>query len=265
MEIKAGVLIIGSLLWDTKNERPTWREDLALSEKKLVSLPIRYGRCSSTRSDTFSMVFSNAAGKIKDGGRAYVVPFKRQTSINDLADLFLKISRAEGFAKGNSTRIFRSWGSVCIIINPFAKNEVRDRINDLWSGLVTRKKAELTREQLAPVIEKFGEEDEEKCLREDLTLNIEIDELFSNQLNEFDVLIATANAVKLKEEINVYPSPSKIAKAMYKSGDYSYFLINRAVSIKTFQDKLILKILRKHYGVHIKDETLLSLKKLQTQ
>jgi hypothetical protein len=70
--MRAGIPIIGSLLWDQKSPRPTWRSRLAVDRKILVSVPFRYGRRSSTRGHTFTMVFDTHA----DHGEALVVPFK---------------------------------------------------------------------------------------------------------------------------------------------------------------------------------------------
>jgi len=56
--MQAGILIIGSLLWDD-GVRDEWRRSrLRTSEKVCVKAPIRYGRRAQTRGSTFTMVFA---------------------------------------------------------------------------------------------------------------------------------------------------------------------------------------------------------------
>jgi len=59
--LKAGILIIGSLLWDP--ERDSWRKRrrLQVGLGKPVQVPIRYGRRSTTRGNTFTMIFTSGA------------------------------------------------------------------------------------------------------------------------------------------------------------------------------------------------------------
>ena len=45
MRLDAGILVIGSLLWDKDEIRQQWRDErLAGNQSELVSAPIRYGR-----------------------------------------------------------------------------------------------------------------------------------------------------------------------------------------------------------------------------
>ena len=53
-----GVLIIGSLFWDNST-RDEWRRDrLDLERRQYVRAPIRYGRQSTGRGCSYTMVFS---------------------------------------------------------------------------------------------------------------------------------------------------------------------------------------------------------------
>jgi hypothetical protein len=71
--IRAGVLIIGSLLWD-KEHRDSWRRShLRLDDRVHVKVSIRYGRRSGNRGDTFTMTLSPD----KPLGQAVVVPCAR--------------------------------------------------------------------------------------------------------------------------------------------------------------------------------------------
>ena len=59
VSLNGGVLIIGSLLWDVDKIRERWRDNFLDMKRKLpVAAPIRYGRVSSERKCTFTMVFS---------------------------------------------------------------------------------------------------------------------------------------------------------------------------------------------------------------
>ena len=98
--LKGGVIIIGSLLWQDylnqkdDNVRLTWRNSYLDIENKIpVRVPIRYGRKSN--SGIMTMVFSNRMAK--RNGFGYVVPFNKP--INNSDELLTKcraLSRAEG-------------------------------------------------------------------------------------------------------------------------------------------------------------------------
>jgi hypothetical protein len=72
--MRAGILIVGSLLWDPKREREAWRRSrLAIDRSVLVRVPIRYGRRSESRGNTFTMTICIGGGL----GQAVVVPCRR--------------------------------------------------------------------------------------------------------------------------------------------------------------------------------------------
>lgn len=82
--LKGGVIIIGSLLWQEHLHKPgdkirlDWRKDyLDLENKIQVKVPIRYGRISTkSGSGIITMVFSNKMKKKL--GFAHVVPLNRR-------------------------------------------------------------------------------------------------------------------------------------------------------------------------------------------
>ena len=122
INMKGGVIIIGSLLWQDNlngndNLRKKWRDTyLDIQQKVLVKLPIRYGRYS-LKSNTYTMVFSNNCAKNKTLGTGYIVPLKRKPiqNIETIIDEAEKMSEAEGmnknFIAGNSEK----WGVMAII------------------------------------------------------------------------------------------------------------------------------------------------------
>ena len=85
-EVKIGVLIIGSLFWDPSDPRKKWRCERLdpLVAKRHVRAPIRYGRKSSTRGNSYTMVFSAGLCE-KKFGQAIVVPCRRP--VRDTDDL----------------------------------------------------------------------------------------------------------------------------------------------------------------------------------
>lgn len=253
MKIKVGAIVIGSLLWDLTTIRMKWQKELALEKKLQVKLPIRYGRLSSeTRFGTYSMVFSNYINNKKDLGLAFVIPYKDSiTSVEEFVRQLKLLSHAEGISPN---RICKSWGTVCISINPNIDKTRKSEIYEMWNKHVSETRNNLTATQREPEIEKFGERNELKSIDNNWQLTIDLKDLFNNELYEFDCLIATSNAVKLNSnDDNIYPTINQIAKVMKDKDYYSYFLNNRKNSIRTFQDKKIAKILKLKYKVSFKD------------
>jgi hypothetical protein len=117
LNLKAGVIIIGSLLWQDylynqgDDIRANWRSaHLDLNNKIPVKVPIRYGRKS--RSNIMTMVFSNRMAR--KTGFGYVVPFKK--IINNKDELLceaIALSAAEGM-NGN---FVSSWGVLAYLLN----------------------------------------------------------------------------------------------------------------------------------------------------
>ena len=117
LNIKSGVLIIGSLFWQDylnkkgDNIRLNWRNSRLDFEKRIhVKVPIRYGRISSSKIPT--MVFSNS---MKDKlGFGYLVPFKKIIrDENELLNETLALSTAEGMRENFVT----SWGVLAYLFN----------------------------------------------------------------------------------------------------------------------------------------------------
>lgn len=122
------ILIVGSLLWDNGNRAEWRRSRLCINQKVSVQVPIRYGRRSRSRGNTFTMTLSS------DGpaGLAFLVPCK--TAIVDVTAL---IAEAEALWKAerheaSSGEIGSSWGCVGVSfragaelagwLQPWAKN-----------------------------------------------------------------------------------------------------------------------------------------------
>lgn len=106
--MRVGVLIIGSLLWDN-GCRTQWRATHVRVEDGLhVKVPIRYGRKSTSRGDTFTMVLA-PGGPL---GQAVLVPCA--ATIDDSDSL---VAEAEALWKAERSEAKRgeigcSWGCV---------------------------------------------------------------------------------------------------------------------------------------------------------
>jgi hypothetical protein len=129
MPLNAGVLIIGSLLWD--ESRQTWRDAcLDMTTIKTVTAPVRYGRLSSSRGNTYTMVFS----RLCETGHAKVIRCRR--GISTAADL---IAEAEALWKAEQSdaapgRIAAGWGCVALLCN--RERELPKNLLEAWAARV---------------------------------------------------------------------------------------------------------------------------------
>ncbi|MBK5214847.1 MAG: hypothetical protein JJE55_14440 [Flavobacteriaceae bacterium] len=137
--MKGAVLIIGSLLWENEKNalnsiqgklRSDWRKKLDLEKKIAVNVPIRYGRKSTSRSCTYTMIFSNS---VSDFGTAFIVPFKNEIEgFEELKHQALELSEAEGIStEKHPNRLKASWGSVGVLFNKSKEKEL-DSIKRKW-------------------------------------------------------------------------------------------------------------------------------------
>jgi hypothetical protein len=110
VNVRAGILIIGSLIWDARPERESWRQSrLRINQAMRVGAPIRYGRCSPARGNTFTMTFDAGATP----GRALLVPCREPiTSSEALISEAEQLWRAE-FPDPEHRK--QSWGSVGVL------------------------------------------------------------------------------------------------------------------------------------------------------
>src|SRR5437660_1164648 len=117
MKLKGGVIIIGSLIWDDSNIREDWRNKYLRTERTLTKVPIRYGRESHTRHDTYTMIFSKSCEHTL--GQGVILPFLQDIlSFEELEKQAVALAIAEGIYKQDNTRLTSHWGSVGLLINP---------------------------------------------------------------------------------------------------------------------------------------------------
>ena len=231
-ELRVGVLIIGSLYWDPARHRSNWRrDDLDLSGERYFSAPIRYGRRSGSRGDSYTMVFSLDTKP----GRAIVVPCRRlvrtATDLVEEAERLWTAETRDGSNPEHRISAKDGWGCVALLANP--RRPLAGDLRASWTERVSNE----------PGYGRPGSADgEEDAVDAEGLLHIPWPE--SEDL-EVDVLFATANDPTIED--GRYPSPEQIADGWNtRSGrDYiDYFCKNRAHGIRTFDDDVIESRLR---------------------
>lgn len=246
MDLSLGIFIIGSLYWDECESRKSWRNDRFIkkseSESKIkridVKAPIRYGRKSSGRGDTYTMVFSQALTLTENSkklGRGIVIPCKKQVkSANDLITEAECLWTAERKEKESNGCISAKWGCICLIVNP--NSHIPDSLLEKWKERVNKES-------------NYGcltyAKGEEKIVSDCGLLEIPWpDPLNGEQLN-LDMLLATATDPTLINDKR-YPDAEEIVYAwnIDKKNNVQYFWKNIENGITTFQDKEIEKLLR---------------------
>jgi hypothetical protein len=237
--MRLGILIIGSLYWDRSSARCRWRETRLGSndDRKLVRVPIRYGRKSSSRGNTFTMVFSQSCSTPEREGTALVLPV-RADCCNP--DQFVEEALHLWAAERNSsqlTGIGSEWGRVCVLPNPKSSN--LGSFLDRWR--VTIKEPD-TSYRPVPV-----GTDEKPILDEETgraCFDWPIDASTNERLGGFEMLLMTATEPTLED--GRYPTPWAIGDAWKRDTDdnVAYFHNNRLHRITTFEDDQILRVLR---------------------
>ncbi len=233
MPLNAGVLIIGSLLWDDNRGRPAWRDGrLDRASAKAVMAPIRYGRLSESRGNTYTMVFS----RLCELGQGKLLRCTR--TISTPAEL---MAEAEALWKAEQPgavpgRIACDWGRVAMLCNPDSR--IPEDILKAWAdrvgkepdyGKVTQTQAE------GRLIDKNGE-----LLIDWPTL------VDGGEPVKLDLLLVTANDPEISATNPSYPTVDRIAGAWNAAANKyaEYFWKNTDNGITTFQDDEIRAQLR---------------------
>jgi hypothetical protein len=230
MSFSVGILIIGSLYWDTSGGRNEWRENrLQMSRDFVVKAPIRYGRRSKT--GTFTMVF----GSVPTLGQARVVPCKKSVvTVEDLIDEAEWLWAAErrevpGDEQNLDHKLSSDWGSVALLTNP--KVNMSQSWKDCWTKSVLTKSDETARAWR--LVDDLG------------LLQLPWPKLArGDHSTPLDLLLATTNSPTLTN--NLYPTAHEVADAWNQEtgGSAEYFRKNRSSGIYTFEDDAISSCLR---------------------
>lgn len=222
ISLNGGIIIIGSLYWDDNVQRVNWRNgSLDLENQISVKVPIRYGRISKERENTFSMVFSSECKNADLLGNAIFAPFKK----NPVDYQRLEIEIREIIKSEQKREILKNtynnwlWGTLGILINP--KSEKIDELNFLlswWKDKYSKK--------FSYYDYKVG--NEPTVINKSGVFQFE----WPENLNNFDFIIATAT----KPEVEEYPKSEEIINRIIENKHYEYYLKNIMNGITTFQD-----------------------------
>jgi hypothetical protein len=227
--LKGGVIIIGSLLWqDYLHEkgdhiRRNWREaHLDVDNRIPVKLPIRYGRKSGKPGwEIMTMVFSNRMAR--KHGFGLIVPLqKRITSTDEILGEAVALSTAEGM-EGD---FVRSWGILTYLLNDLLVDVNQKK--KIVSAFMERKNAEFN-------VLDYRVGRERSCVTNSLALNINwvapILESDRPKIDDLHFLLATAT-----KPMDSIPSPKDIAEKIKSDTDRKYFLNNLRNGIITRDD-----------------------------
>jgi len=231
---KAGVLMIGSLLWDNTKGRKPWREhyfgENFYSNIIDVQVPIRYGRYSTGRKCP-TMVFSQEFLESKKLGVGKFLPFKNQRmAMSELISAAKDLSEAEGstsrtFLKGSRTK----WCIISYLINDCLSGEKKESFLETWTNNYDQ---ELTSE----LLDNFKMDSEKKSLIDNQgCLNIE----WPEPLSSYDLVLSTQTKPRKTENDSLdYLNTTDLASQFFEKPEY--FLKNKLNGISTADDTEII-------------------------
>lgn len=212
--MRAGILIIGSLLWDNGRVRNEWRQShLDMDHAEKVRTPIRYGRRSCSRGCTFTMTFA-----IDDQlGHGVLVPCR--TPLLNADALF---AEAEALWKAEQPRaapgtIAASWGCVGV---RFRAQAAPDKWTRAWAKYFSDRNTS----PISPV-------GNDGLLRIPWPVKV-----CDGEEADLDLILATATEADKQR-----PHPKDIADAWSNqdAGNEHYFFENIRNGIRTSEDQLI--------------------------
>ncbi len=245
---------MGSLFWeDEKNcvkgkesegrARRIWRKNnLDISEKEVIRLPIRYGRFSGkdNRENTYTMVLSK--DYLNCLGTALAVPFKKPFLINEktkIKEQIKKLARVEGIQIGNSRVFAKCWSAISIWINP--NSQYLNQLKNYWLRNIVGYKNNIYRYS-----GKSYEWSDGMLLDNSFQLQLPI-------VSDLDFLLCTYILPKYSDSPNYddcqriqhmndgYPNSETIGRAIKNSGYSTYFCQNRVSGIVTANDEEIFR------------------------
>lgn len=230
--MRVGILVVGSLFWDTAAHRSAWREQrLEVGKSAHVFAPIRYGRRSESRANTYTMVFSRLAGRHDyRRGVGIIVPCRKPVRTSqDLFDEAEQLWIAE--SKDGSPRypLRSTWGAVAALFRPGFDHELSAE----WRARVA-----------ASAYPRLCHTRSERCaLALDGTLAVPWPRALDGaDVVNVDILLATPADPSL--ESGRYGGALHVARAWLNAVDdgkryEQYFFNNVEAGIRTFQDSRI--------------------------
>lgn len=225
--MQCGILIVGSLLWDDPNggQRADWREArLNAGAAVRVATPIRYGRKSSSRANTFTMILSPG----DPVGEAVILPCR-----GDIATLDELVAEAKAL-----------W-----------QVEARARepgpISDSWGcvGAMSTASAVPLSEEWSTYFRKCGARQVSVVNAEGI-LEIDWPGGLDGRAADFDLILATAT-----KPAKMLPSAEEIADAWIERGSEEYFLNNVKHGIRTAADGIIWKRIKEREPAWLRNQS----------
>jgi hypothetical protein len=228
MPLSAGILVVGSLFWETDDVRQAWRRDrLRMQEAVDVRAPIRYGRISEGRGNTYTMVFSRACAP----GQAKAVPCQHEIrAAADLVEEAEHLWAAERQDQRNG-RINAGWGCVALLPNPH--RDIAPEILNGWAARVARARPSGNIRQVPG---------EGVLVSERGLLQIAWPALIADDNPvPLDLLLATTTQPDLTGDPPRYPTAAMIAERWRndREDNVRYFRNNVQSGIRTFEDNAI--------------------------
>jgi len=253
MKLAVGILAIGSLFWDPQKDalhpeelgvrEAWWKSRLDKGAARSVTVPIRYGRLSSTRGDTYSMVFSAEPAA---SGCGKVIPCLNFVgNEQDVKSEAEHLWAAERGVESPDTSLSSRWGAVGLLINWERSSEAKyvqdlEKIKGSWSVLINQTAENRKHYQKVAT--------NNACISKSGLLEIAWPKSTDGRPLELDLILATANIPALVGVPPTYPDTTKIANAWlrarkkYPAQNYEdYFWKNVTNGITTLQDEEIMR------------------------
>jgi hypothetical protein len=235
--MRLGILIIGSLFWDPSCPRCRWRQArFGCGEARPVRVPIRYGKKSKKRNDTYTMVFASSCSVPERLGTGLVVPARAECCapehLLEEAEHLWAAERDVETVGG----ICADWGKVMVKANP-ALNPGNETLQG-WRDHVESCGASYTALPTASNEPAILDHTTGMALF-DWPMDVETE----TALVGFDLLLMTATKPTLNQ--GQYPTPEEVAGAWRADvkGNIVYFHNNRQYGITTFEDAQIQALL----------------------
>ena|ERR1700737_2619814 len=231
MSLRLGILVAGSLYWRTEAYRAEWRsKHLKADDSVAVNIPIRYGRLS--QSGTYTMVYAPGCPE----GQGKVMPCARLVSssaelIQEAKALWVAEQRS-GSRRYAEREHSADWGCVALLANP--SGDVWRRIVEEWATRVSQERDRngLRTYDATPYTVKGQSAIDDRGMLQIPWPTVEGGE----DLQSFELLLATATRPTLEKATGDYPAAATIAEAWNKKGGVEYFRMNRKFGFRTFQD-----------------------------
>jgi hypothetical protein len=255
MKLKVGVLVVGSLDWESKDYGPEFQRELNDKERKqidrrttwrrerlrgdaasefLVRAPIRYGRKSDSRGDTFTMVFSpECATRL---GTAKAIRCNADvSSIDELVAEAEELWIAES-SEAHRGKLSANWGCVALVVpEDFLDRPDQVERQALLKSWAARVAGEHSYGKLG-----FSDRDEAVAGGPVIAvgrLRISWPRLIDGSPLPLDLLLATAPDPQIGPDRSSYPTAKEIADAWISKPKFAYyFRFNNLVGIRTADD-----------------------------